>query len=60
MSVGYKVIKALHKIYLFRIVQVDRYIAQIKNMKIAMSGLDFFYVTRTMILTVSKPLLFKI
>ncbi|XP_022818462.1 gustatory receptor 5a for trehalose-like [Spodoptera litura] len=32
-------------------VEVERFIAQINNLKVAMSGLDFFYVTRTMILT---------
>ncbi|KAJ8735026.1 hypothetical protein PYW08_014276 [Mythimna loreyi] len=31
--------------------EVERFIAQINNLKVAMSGLDFFYVTRTMILT---------
>ncbi|XP_075990696.1 gustatory receptor for sugar taste 64f-like [Anticarsia gemmatalis] len=32
-------------------IEVERFISQITNIKIAMSGLDFFYVTRTMILT---------
>ncbi|XP_063890974.1 gustatory receptor 5a for trehalose [Helicoverpa armigera] len=32
-------------------IEVERFIAQINNLKVAMSGLDFFYVTRTMILT---------
>ncbi|XP_028178841.1 gustatory receptor for sugar taste 64f-like [Ostrinia furnacalis] len=32
-------------------VEVERFIAQINNIKVALSGLDFFYVTKTMILT---------
>ncbi|KAL4707644.1 hypothetical protein ACJJTC_006994 [Scirpophaga incertulas] len=31
--------------------EVERFIGQIINIKVALSGLDFFYVTRTMILT---------
>ncbi|XP_037300642.1 gustatory receptor for sugar taste 64f [Manduca sexta] len=33
------------------LLQVERFIAQINNIKVALSGLDFFYVTRKMILT---------
>ncbi|KAJ0181406.1 hypothetical protein K1T71_003491 [Dendrolimus kikuchii] len=32
-------------------IEVERFITQIKNIKVALSGLDFFYVTKTMILT---------
>ncbi|KAL0849840.1 hypothetical protein ABMA28_011778 [Loxostege sticticalis] len=32
-------------------IEVERFIAQINNIKVALSGLDFFYVTKTMILT---------
>ncbi|XP_072936141.1 gustatory receptor for sugar taste 64f-like [Epargyreus clarus] len=31
--------------------EIDRYIDQITRIRVALSGLDFFYVTRTMILT---------
>ncbi|RVE52038.1 hypothetical protein evm_003316 [Chilo suppressalis] len=32
-------------------IEVERFIGQINNIKVALSGLDFFYVTKTMILT---------